>query len=219
MIEPRKNTREYGLLQERRIIDFLRRKPMTEFDLAHLMGLTRGAVTLYVTRMRGQKRIRIAGHVKMEGRRPIPLLGVGGAPDVEYVPQRMRKPPQPDRANAMRKSILALLAERYTAAELAVELHKSHSVIRRYIRELKGEGLVRISSWQQTGSRNGWAPVYKLGSRKDTPRPPALTSKQYHERSRADEEKREREKMLRRERDRRWRKRAAPAHPFSALGI
>lgn len=219
MIVPHKNSREHGLLQERRIIDALRRNPMNEFQIAEMLGITRNATTIYITRMRKQKRVRVADWIKNATGRPLPVFGVGPQPDKVYVPMKVIKPKQPDRIEAMRKSILDALESPHTSAELAVKLIRSHSVIRTYIRDLRAENLVRISAWKQTGERNGWAPVYRLGSAKDKARPRALTPSEHHAKVRSDPEKKRREAELRRRRDYIKKFRNKPANPFAALGL
>lgn len=220
MLNPSKNTREHGLAQERRIVDALRRAPQTEFQLAEMLGITRNATTIYMSRMRKQKRIRIVDYIKSTSGRPLPIFGVGSAPDLEYVPLRPRnKAKQPDRVEAMRKAILLLLRAPHTAAEMAEKLHRSQSVINTYVRDLREEKQVRISGWKQTGSRNGWAPVYRLGKAKDRPRPPPETAKERHLRERQDPERYERELAQRRRRHKIRTLRAKPQGVFAALGV
>lgn len=220
MIQPPRNSRAFGELQERRIIDALRRQPMNEFDLAKLLGITRNATTIYMTRMRKQKRIRVCAWIKNKVGRPLPIFGAGCEPDVEYVPVRYRnKVKQPDRVETMRAAVLELLKARHTAAELGEKLHRSQSVMRSYVRGLRKEKLAHIAAWQQTGERNGWAPVYKAGNAPDVPQPPRETIQERHERERASAEFRQRENERRRERYRLKALCSKPQGIFAALGL
>lgn len=216
MIEPHKNTREYGLSQERRIIDMVRNNPMSEFKIAEALGITRNATTIYMSRMRKQKRIRIVAYVKNPSGRPLPIFGAGAGDDLVYVPVRHRNTEKrPDPAEAMRAAILKLLEAPHLAGEIGEKLHRTRSIIARYIRQLRAEKKVRIASWRQVGERNGWAPVYKVGDMKDKRRPARKTDKERHMRKRADPEFREREN----ERRRFKRRLQKPQNPFSMLGL
>lgn len=221
MKTPAKNSKEHSWQNEFKIIDALRRKPMTGPEIAAMMGFVRNSATIYITRMRGQKRIRVAGWIKNHSGRPQPIFGVGSHADEVYVPTKPRKPKQADRVLAMRQAVLDFLEKPHTAAELAVKVHRSQSIVRGYVRDLRNEKLVRISDWKQTGERNGWAPVYRIGKKKDKPQPPAETNSERHQRIRADPERKARELELRRVRDRNQRRRESgkPASLFAALGL
>jgi predicted ArsR family transcriptional regulator len=219
MQTPHKNSKEHSRQQEFRIIDALRRKPMTDIEIAALLGVVRNAATVYISRMRKEKRIRVDSWIRSTSGRPRPVFGVGSHPDEPYTVVKVRKPKQADRVLVMREAVLKLLETKHTAADLAEKVHRSQSIIRGYIRDLRDEKLVRIADWKQTGARNGWAPVYKLGKSKDKPHPPAETPSERHHRIRADPEKKERELELRRHRESLQRKRGKPANPFAALGL
>lgn len=216
---PPKNSKEHSRQNEFRIIDSLRRQPMTGPEIAEMLGVVRNAATVYISRMRKEKRIRVAGWVKNHSGRPNPIFGVGSLADEPYIPVKVRKPKQENRVLVMRTAVLDLLKKNHTAAELAQKVYRSQSVIRGYVRDLRNEKLVRIVGWQHAGSRNGWAPVYRVGRGPDVPQPPAETSSERHHRIRAIPEKKERELELRRIRERNQRNRGKTISPFAALGL
>lgn len=217
-MEPKTNTKEWGEYQKRRIIDALRRQPMTEWQLAEQFGVVRNTITMHMTELRRQNRVHRSSYIKSVSGRPLPVYSAGNQPDAVYVPKKVRKPKQPDRVETMKAAILALLVRNHTAIELGEKLNRSASVIRFYIREMRTARLVRIADWKQSGARNGWAPVYRVGKAADKPRPARLTCVEYHARRRADPEKRELEQKQRKLRDNIKKLRRKPANPFAALG-
>lgn len=220
MIEPKKNSREYGLLQERRIIDALRRQPMTEYEMADMFKVVRNTITVYMTRMRRENRVHVARYIKNPTGRPRPVFAAGAGVDAEYVVVRYRsKVKQPDRIAATRERLLQLLETPHTVEQLTTILHLSASVVRARVRDLRLEKKVRISGWRHAGSRNGWAPAYKVGSEADKKRPKPLTAAQYSARKRKDDERREHEQNLRRVRDQMRKLRDKPAGWAATLGV
>lgn len=223
MLTPKRNSREHGLLQERRIIDALRREPLDDGTLAKRFGVTRSNIAIYIKRMRDQKRIRVVGFMRppeaRQNCRPRPLFGLGSAPDVEYVPTRVNKPRQPDRGTTRRTLILAVLAESHTLAELCEKVNLSASPAREYVRQLREEKLVRICGWTQTGARNGWAPRYRIGSARDRAQPKAMTVEQINQRRRENTEQREVEKLRRQQREQLAKITRRPNGIFGALGV
>lgn len=214
-------SREGGELQDRRIIDALRRKPGSKRDIAALLGVTPGGAYLRLLKLHKEKRIRVVDHVPNVSGGALSIYGAGGGPDKEYVPKRAIKPCQNDRVQELIDAILKLLEKAHTVAQLAAKLHKSESVIRTRLRMLRTpeNRRVRICNWIQHGERNGWCPVYSKSRFPDAPRPKRLTDKEYHDKARADPEKRERERRRQRERDQLRRLQKKPAAWHSVLMV
>lgn len=218
-MEPKKNTKEFGDWQKRRIIDALRREPMTEWQLADLLGVVRNTVTMHMTQLRKEGRVYRASYIRSVTGRPLPVYGAGKHPDAIYTPKKVVKPKQPCRVTAVKTAMLILLQKPHTTVQLSAKLNRSASVIRFYILQLRREKQIRIAQWKQTGDRNGWAPCYKIGFTEDRPRPPKMTSSEYHARQRANPENRERDNRQRQIRYNISKLRAKPATIFSALGL
>lgn len=216
---PPRFRKAYGEFNERRIIDALRREPMTIFQIADMLGITRGGATFYMTRLRKQKRARVVSHIKNVTGMPLPVFGIGGEPDAVYIANKPRKQNLGDRKAKTIGAMLALLDKPRTAADLGERLGKSASIMRQYLRELRDEKRVRIADWKRTGSRNAWAPAYKVGNAKDKPMPERESYADYNRRRRADPDYRERESKQRQHRDMVKSLRKKPATWTTALGV
>lgn len=216
---PPKNSVEHTLVQERRIIDALRRNRMIEVEISAMLGITRNATTMYITRMRKQKRIRVAGWVPNPKGRPAPIFALGGDPDAVHVPQKVRKPRQPDRKETNKARVLALLEKPYATSDIGPLVHLSASAVRVYLRELRQEKKIRISGWKHYGARNGLAPIYRQGDRKDAAKPARRTHSEQHRIARQDPDRLARERLMRQQRDKLKKLKSAPASWASALGV
>lgn len=219
MNEPKRNTREYGLLQERKIIDALRRKPMNRNEISEFLGISLHGTDVYMHRLRESNRIRVIDYERRFGIRPRAIYTAGSGKSLEYVTSRVRKPTKEDRVQKNRETILEILATPQTAAEICEHIFVTHSRARKYIKNLRDEKLIHVSGWRQTGSRGGWAPLYKAGAKKDKARPRALTPAEHHAKARSNPAKRERQQEMRRMRDQVKKMKAKKTSPFALLGL
>jgi len=79
----------------------------------------------------------------------------------------------------------------YSIAELEAELSLCHSTVWRAMKQLKEKGLVHIVEWTHHDGKKGngrHAAVYRLGKRKDAPKPEnqpnSVYSKRYRDKNR-----------------------------------
>lgn len=126
-------------------------------------------------------------------------------------------------AKRRRERILeALTGQRLTADDLRELLPMDHSTACRYLVSLMSEKprLIRICDWQAGGERGSRAPVYTLGTGRNTPPPRAMTQLEYYERRMADPAKHAQKiKQCNLGYYKRHGKAPPPATPFAALGV
>lgn len=154
--------------QVQRIIFALRAKPMTVPQLADALYIGRHSAGNYVRMLYEQKVIRISGWQPAIANKPARIYGCGSAPDAVYVTKRDVKP-EP-RADVARERILALLALPQTVRQVAAASGFSVSRARDLVSDLKQEGRIHITAWNQPLIKGSQAPVYAQGNKPDAVR-------------------------------------------------
>lgn len=207
--------KERGQRQEQRVIATLTEAPKTPAQIAEALSLGLSNVSIYTRRLKRQGRIYVSGHQGGIGR-PAPVFAVGSLPDVEYVPKRRNVPIKTvdDRLAEVKK----LLESGHTSRELGEKLHVTRGRAQKLVQMLREQTPVRIAGWRHPGHRGDLAPIYRLGTAPDAPKPRETRAQRYAK-EKADPEKYERILRKRRARHHVDMAKKRPQGIFAALGI
>lgn len=200
-----------------RVLAALADEPMTTVELSQKLFMGLSSAGKYIRILRAEpQRIYVSGHVADGSQRPGAVYSLGNLPDVPFVRKSKLKGSIYDRQLAR---TVRFLAERHSAAELAVELNVlTPGSARIYINDLRRQKRVYISAWQHPGGQGDWAPLYRIGCGRDAKKPKTTRADQW-KREKSDPDRHERIKLKRRID---WQLKAAvkkPQNIFSALGL
>jgi DNA-binding CsgD family transcriptional regulator len=207
--------KERGERQEQRIIASLTETPKTPAQLAGALSMGQSNVSIYTRRLKRQGRIYVSGHSGGIGR-PAPIFAVGSMPDVEYVPKR-RSTPIKTTATRLTE-VKKLLEAGHTSRELGQKLHLTRGRAQKLVQLLREQTPVRVVGWRHPGHRGDLAPIYRLGTGSDAPKPRETRAQRYAK-EKADPEIYERNLRRRRAQYHIDKARKKPNGIFGALGI
>lgn len=152
--------RERGERQEKRVLDALAVEPMTAYQLAEKLHLSRWRAHVHLTRLmkRPNRLVRVVSYQLGSGR-PRLVYGLGTGRDVsisEFQQARILK-------------VLASAPAPWSAYQIAERMSMGYGIVKIYMRALKKASKVHVARWMWSNKTP--MALYLAGCGEDVPKP------------------------------------------------